>query len=190
MKKITLLFFVFCFQIGFAQEYTVEKSTFNAQIGTFGIWVNNESRLGNQFTLRSEIGLDFFGRAGEDGINFHALAPGVTFEPRWYYNLEKRGKAGRNIQNNGGNFLGLMLRYNSDLFVISNLDIYVPNQISIIPKWGIKRNFGKSNFNYEASAGLGYNFVVDQDYYDKEGDVILDLNFRIGYTFKSSRVKQ
>lgn len=189
MKKIIFLAFIFCSQISSAQEFSVEKSTFNAQVGTFGFWVGNESRLGNQFTLKSEIGLEFFGNINDDGINFAGLSPGITIEPRWYYNLEKRGKKGRNIQKNGGNFLAFTVRYNPDLFVISNTDLYVPNQLSIIPKWGIKRNFGKSNFNYEASAGLGYNFVVDNNYYDKEGDLLLDLIFRIGYTFKSSKNK-
>jgi hypothetical protein len=191
MKKITLLVFAFCFQIVQAQEYTVEKSIFSVQVGAFGGWINNESRLGNQFTLKSEIGLDFFD-GSSDGISFDALSPVITVEPRWYYNLEKRGNKGRNVQNNGGNFLALTVSYHPDWFIISQYDdMIVPHQIAIIPKWGIKRNFGKSNFNYEVGIGLGlnYRFLKHYGFYENDTEVLLDTHLRIGYTFKTTRNK-
>jgi len=193
MKKLCLLVAFLFVQLINAQDYTTEKSTFSGQVGFFGVWINNEARLSHQFTLKSEIGLDVFTSRYGDGINFDALAPVITLEPRWYYNLEKRGNKGRNVHNNGGNFLALTTSYHPDWFVITGLEggLIVPHQLAIVPKWGIKRNFGKSNFNYEAGVGLGYNFLFlkQHGFRENEGDVLLDLHLRIGYTFKSSRTK-
>lgn len=194
MKYFYVLVTFLFVQTTFAQEFTTEKSTFSGQVGFFGAWINNESRLSNQFTLKSEIGFDAFTRRYGDGISFDAFAPVITVEPRWYYNLEKRGNKGRNVHNNGGNFLALTLSYHPDWFVITGLegDVYIPHQLAIVPKWGIKRNFGKSDFNYEVGVGLGYNFMFlkQYGYSENNGDVLLDLHLRIGYTFKSSRTKQ
>lgn len=194
MKKLCLLAAFLFVQLVHAQDYGVEKSTFSGQVGFFGVWINNESRLSSQFTLKSEAGLDLFTRRYGDGISFDALAPVITVEPRWYYNLEKRGNKGRNVHNNGGNFLALTTSYHPDWFVITGLEggMMVPHQLAIVPKWGIKRNFGKSDFNYEAGVGLGYNFLFLKQYgfRQNDGDVLLDLHFRIGYTFKSSRNRQ
>lgn len=191
MKKLSILL-IFSAQALFAQDYTVEKSTFSFQTGFVGFWLNNESRLSDQFTLKTEIGLDVFTNKDDDDANFDALVPVITFEPRWYYNLEKRGTKGKNIDNNAANFIALTTIYHPDWFVISGTDnAYVNHQIAIIPKWGIKRNIGKSNFNYELGAGLGYNFILKRKYsFEDSGEVWLDLHARIGYTFKSTRKKQ
>jgi len=192
MKKLYILLF-FSIQTIFAQEYSVEKSIFSAQAGILGFWVNNESRLSNQFTLKSEIGLDVFSTVDPDDNNdFNSLVPVIILEPRWYYNLEKRGRKGRNIYNNGGNFIALTTSFHSDWFVISGKNnVYVNDQLLLVPKWGIKRNIGNSNFNYELGAGLGYNFILSKKYPSDDGsEVFLDLHARIGYTFKSSHKRQ
>ena len=62
------------------------KIFFSGQIGLFGMYVNHELRLSNQFVLKSEVGLDFFSTDNND-LDFKALAPVITLEPRWYYNL-------------------------------------------------------------------------------------------------------
>ncbi|MBC8644496.1 hypothetical protein H9W95_11730 [Flavobacterium lindanitolerans] len=54
--------------------------------------MNNESRLSEKVTLKTEIGLDVFTQKNNDNegsVDFDALVPVITFEPRWYYNLEK-----------------------------------------------------------------------------------------------------
>lgn len=70
MKSFYFLVTFLFVQNSFAQEFTTEKSIFSGQIGFFGAWVNNESRISNQFTLKSEIGLDIFSRQYGDGIKF------------------------------------------------------------------------------------------------------------------------
>ena len=167
------------------QEVSVEKSIVNIQTGFLGVWVNNESRLSNKVALRSEIGLD----AGFMGSIYNKkgfiLAPVLTLEPRWYYNLKKRNTNSKQIKNNSGNFFGIKTSYNPDWFVISNYDgISVFNQIFIIPKWGIRRNLGR-HFNFEAGGGIGYRyyFMKSSGYISNESEAAADLHLRIGFQF-------
>ncbi|WP_447636805.1 hypothetical protein [Flavobacterium microcysteis] len=191
MKKIYVLFLLSAHTI-FAQDYSVEKSTFSFQTGFLGFWLNNESKLSDKFTLKTEIGFDAFSRSSDDdNASLDALAPVITLEPRWYYNLEKRASKGRKIHNNAGNFVAITTSYHPDWFLLSGKeDMYVNHQLAIIPKWGIKRNIGNSNFTYELGAGLGYNFILNRRHsFDNSDQIWLDLHARIGYIFKSSRKK-
>ncbi len=165
------------------QNASVEKNIFNVQTGILGIWASNENKLGNDFALRTEIGLDLGYYISYNLENKYVLAPIVLVEPRWYYNLESRLNKGKHIKNNSGNFLGLKVKYIPDWFVISDFDNYsVANQVSIIPRWGIRRAIGKSNFNYEIATGLGYKYVFLKNT-DNDLRLVLDVHLRIGYTF-------
>jgi hypothetical protein len=188
MKKIiyaTVCFLVF--QTNYSQKKDVENSLYNFQTGILGTWINNETKLSTSLTLRSEIGLDAGIFGGEiNGNSGLFLTPVINLEPRFYYNINKRGNKKKDTSNNGANFLTTSISYHPDWFVISSKDnISVYNQLSIIPKWGIRRNIAKSNFNFEAGIGLGYRFYFLKQYgYTKnEGETAIDLHFRIGYTF-------
>lgn len=179
MKKVILILLITNFS--FSQEKaSVEKSIFGIQTGFLGAWVHNESRLSNQLSLRSEIGLDL--GFSDNGYNqTSAFIPSLRLEPRWYYNLEKRVKKGRKISNNSGNFLALNITYNPDWFSISNEDnLNVISTLAFVPKWGIKRTLG-NHFTYEAGIGIG-TFIVLEDY-ETDNNVALDLHLRLGYTF-------
>ncbi|MDT0684950.1 hypothetical protein [Autumnicola psychrophila] len=169
-----------------SQNASVEESTYGIQTGVLGIWVHNEAKLSNQIALRSEIGFDsgIFGGMFYEDIGF-LMAPVITLEPRWYYNLDKRISKSRNIAGNSGNFVSLKTSYNTDWFVISNYDhINIINQVSIVPTWGIKRNLGR-HFTYEAGFGLGYrySFAKSAGYRENEGEAAVNLHLRIGYRF-------
>jgi len=194
MKKTILLLALCCLSLsGNAQnesvkKVSVEKSIFGIQTGLLGIWVHHEARLSNKFVLRSEIGFDggLFSGSNYDNLDF-LMTPVITLEPRFYYNLNKRVAKQKNISGNSGNFLSIKTTYHPDWFVISsNDDVNVPNQMSIIPTWGIRRNIGK-HFNYETGVGLGYihYFPVTTEYYKIEasGEVTLNIHARIGYRF-------
>lgn len=189
MKKIIITALCFINSLAFGQENSnekasVEKSIFGIQTGLLGIWIHNESRLSNQFALKSELGLDsgFFANSTE--FKF-LMTPVLTLEPRWYYNLENRAAKNKNIQKNSGNFIALKTSYNPDLFTISNADnLRVIDQLSIIPKWGIKRTYS-DHLTFETGIGIGqvFYFGKSSDYLAKKSDVALDLHLRIGYTF-------
>ena len=187
MKKsaLTLILFGLTF-IAESQNAGVEKSTFGIQTGFLGIWIHNESRLSNEFALRSELGLDtgIYGNDFND-INGFLLAPTLTLEPRWYYNLEKRESKSRRTDGNSGNFISIKTTYHPDWFVISNEDnINFISDISIVPTWGIRRNFGM-HFTFETGIGIGYvhYFKEKNVILFGENDVAVNLHLRIGYRF-------
>jgi hypothetical protein len=188
MKKIIYVTVVlFITQTNFSQSKGIKKSLFNFQTGILGTWLNNETKLTNNLSLRSEIGLDagVFGGEINDSPGLF-LTPVINLEPRFYYNINNRINKNKNTSNNGANFFTTSLSYHPDWFVISsknNIDVY--NQLSIIPKWGLRRNIANSNFNFEAAIGFGYRFYFLKQYgYSKnDGETALDLHLRIGYSF-------
>lgn len=86
----------------FSQEKaSLEKSLTGAQIGLFGAEIYNEARLSENFALRSQVALypsiwggDLYNKTG------FALAPAISVSPKYYYNLQKRSDAGKNISKN------------------------------------------------------------------------------------------
>lgn len=192
-KFYTALVAIMAFGFMNAQETSasVEKSIFSIQTGTLGIWVSHEARLANQWALRTEVGLDMwsyeiyrnYSLAERETGSF--LAPSINFEPRWYYNLEKRADQGKHTDNNSANFLTVSVKYSPDLFKIGGPDeLSVPGQMSFIPKWGMRRAIAKSNFNYEIGGGLGYIwYMSDKNNLKNSSDVMIDIHLRIGYTF-------
>ncbi|MCM5661500.1 hypothetical protein [Galbibacter mesophilus] len=186
MKKILIIIvIVFSFQKVHSQNSDVEKSIFGIQTGFLGLWGFNEARLASKLALRSEIGLNagfFSGTFIEDGF---ILTPSITVEPRYYYNIKKRNEKGKSTFHNAATFLALDVTYLPDWFTISNLDnVSVLDNVSFIPKWGIRRNIGK-HFNYEVGFGLGYRFYFSDELAHPEDKQELagDLHLRIGYTF-------
>ncbi len=169
-----------------SQNSSVEQSTYGIQTGILGIWVHNESKLSNQFVLRSELGLDtgIYGSDAND-IDGFLLTPTITLEPRWYYNLNKREEKSRRIDGNSGNFISIKTTYHPDWFIISNEgNIDFISDISIIPTWGLRRNLG-SHFTYETGIGIGYIHYFKKDHVIlvNESDVAVNLHLRIGYRF-------
>lgn len=169
-----------------SQNTSVEKSFFGIQTGFLGIWANNEYGLSKSIALRSELGLD----SGIWGGDFYErtgflLTPVITLEPRWYYNLDKRGRNSKRTDRNSGNFIALKTSHHPDWFVISNYDnIEVIADVSIIPTWGIKRHIG-SHLTYEAGLGIGYRyfFAKQAGFRENESEAAANLHLRIGYTF-------
>lgn len=186
MKTRYLILFWLTGIFTYAQETTVEKSVSGIQTGLIGIWGYHEAGLSESWALRTEIGMEggFFLNNFYEGVGF-LLTPLVTLEPRWYYNIGKRARAGKTISGNSGNFLSLKASYNPDLFVISNKDnISVVNQLSLIPTWGIRRNLGR-HFTWETGLGLGYRYVFAKSagFAEDEEEAAVNLHLRLGYRF-------
>lgn len=167
-----------------AQE-SVEKSVFGIQIGGLGTWIYHEARLSEQFALRTEIGIDAAGFISNPFTEAarYTFAPEFTIEPRYYYNLSKRAEKEKSTTANAANFVSLKTSYIPDWFVISNKEnVYIDNLIRLVPTWGMRRNIGNSNFNYELGFGLGYEHVFYR-YGGTDGGLAVNLHARIGYRF-------
>jgi len=187
MRTILVTFgLLLVFISSYGQTSSVEKSIYGIQTGYLGIYIHNELKVSKPIALRIELGLDnmiWWGTLYPKTT--FLLAPVLTIEPRWYFNLLKRLNKSKRIDGNSGSFLSIKCNYHPNLFVISNYDgeIILPD-ISIIPTWGIKRNLGK-HFQYETGIGIGYRYSFDksQNYYENNGEVALNLHLRIGYRF-------
>ncbi len=186
MKKspFLLLFILVCF-IGKAQTTSVERSIWGVQTGFLGMWLHSETKMADKLALRAEFGFDsgiwtnLYDDAG------FVMAPVITVEPRWYYNLSKREGKSKQTSGNSGNFISLKTSYHPDWFVISNYNnVSVITDISVVPTWGIRRNIG-NHFNFETGIGLGYQYTfAKQSGYDKdESKAIFNLHLRVGYRF-------
>ncbi|MDT0642469.1 hypothetical protein RM553_06450 [Zunongwangia sp. F363] len=187
MRSFIIIFIaLISFNFSHAQSpSSVEKSLTGIQTGLLGVWGYNEQRLGTEWTFRTEVGLDagiFSSYYSDRGVDF-LLVPVITVEPRWYYNMNKRADKAKKTFNNAANFLSLETTYHPDWFVLTTNgdDIRIINQISFIPKWGIKRNLGR-HFNYEAGVGLGYLWYLEEVWGD-QGEALFNLHLRIGYNF-------
>lgn len=169
---------ILSFKCNSQESKAVEKSIYNLQVGTVGIWFNNEMKLKDNIALRLEVGL--FSEIFE-GVGYY-MAPEVSIEPRYYYNILKRLKKGKDIANNAADFFTLKLNYRSDLFEINNLNGRAADvSYAIIPKWGIRRNLG-SKFNYELGLGIGYfDFIKTRNPVSEFDDGLhVELHLRIG----------
>lgn len=162
----------------------VEKCIFTAQTGGLGLWVSNELRLGNEYALRTEIGIDAYTIEIENGKDDNMMVPSISVEPRWYYNIERRSTKGKHTANNSADFVTVAVEYISgELAISQDTKHKLPEIITFIPKWGMRRAISGSNFNYELGGGVGYQgYIVNSDDI-KDTNLGIDLHLRIGYTF-------
>lgn len=193
LLSLTMLAGLFCISAGAQEDQKisqgVEKCIFTVQTGAVGGWISNEVRLANEFALRTEIGIDLYSFTSENAsgreIVDNMMLPSISFEPRWYYNIEKRAGKGKNIARNSADFVTLAVEYLSGGMAISeDLPLKRPEILTFIPKWGMRRSIAGSNFNYELGGGIGYQvYVANAQDMKNDSDVAFDLHLRIGYTF-------
>lgn len=177
---VIIILLLFC-HVASAQSEGLEKSVFNLQSGFLGAWINHESRLSNELALRAEVGFDTGIRGGSlVGNTIVGFSPVVSVEPRWYYNIKTRESKSKYVKKNSANFITIGIKYNPDWFVISSTEnLSVAEQISFIPKWGIRRSIAKSKFNYEVGLGIGKRYLIDIE----QWETAADLHLRLGYSF-------
>ncbi len=184
---LPLLCFLFSLTTN-AQEVSVEKSVYGLQTGFWGVWAYNETKLGQKWALRSEIGLfDYFGLA--EGLHFEPI---LTLEPRVYFNLNKRLATGKRIDANSGSFVAFKTSLRPDIFTIP-VERYREERnlsVSFVPFIGTRKNIGEK-FNYEIGFGLGVEYFSREGYgislfgaeddSDPKFSPAFNLHLRIGY---------
>jgi hypothetical protein len=182
-KKITFLLLIstiYCH--GQDQVASVEKSVFGVHTGLVGFWANHELRLSNRWALRTELGSELYVVTSSNGDTESLLVPVISSEPKWYYNLNKRYRKGRNIKGNSGNAFSLKLQYNPHFILAGEDFVRKPNHLSFLAKWGIRRVYW-THFTFETGLAIGPTFYLANDNLYKKSETFLDLNLRIGYTF-------
>lgn len=165
---------------------------FGVQIGLINASFQYEIRLDRKFTLLTEAVLalttariDYENPAIEDEYST-LIIPYLTLEPRCYYGLDRRKRLGKKTYQNSSNYVSLAVSYMSyDTPLMNTGDFDVVPAITVIPKYGIRRAFAK-HFNYEFSAGVGYQYNIFSDTNGCNCDhnnTTLDIQARIGYNF-------
>jgi hypothetical protein len=181
----------------FAQDSipSVENCIKGIQIGESGLVFNYEFKLTNKFALRTEAGmtLAFFSGddnwwTGEKQKGSLAALPTFTIEPRFYYNLSRRIRKGKDISRNRANYFSLFANYSGGWGAIKfdNRIDRVPDFIAVVPTWGMRRTLGEQ-FNYELGAGIGYLHESKFDHFNhthkSEEEAILFIRARFGFDF-------
>lgn len=191
MKNFTFLAFILISFFAKAQEeVSVEDNLNSIQAGIFSLSYHNETRLDRKITLRSEIGLMTGTSIIEysDGYRERSflVLPFVNIEPRWYYNLDRRNRLGKDTRNNSANYFSLFTSFASTRTALyKSKDFDTAPILDIIPEYGFRRSIGK-NFYNEISAGIGYrhNFLKENYMYKiSENEVAFNLQFKVGYFF-------
>lgn len=178
-----------------AGNNSVEKSIMGIQIGETGLVFNYEFKLANQITLRTEAGYTLAFSTGDDNFwtgedekGSTAALPTFTVEPRWYYNLGRRVRKGKEITRNRANYFSVLVNYSGGWGAIKfdNRIDDVPDITTIAPMWGLRRTLGK-HFNYEVGAGIGYSYISKFEHFDhthqSDEGVILVARARFGFDF-------
>ena len=158
MKKFnSILFILFSVASLNAQKEikSVEKSILSIQTGYFGTWINHELKLHKKFALRTEFGTEYRLKfAIKQSFDSLKNQVSIFLEPKYYFNLTKREKKDKNIENNAGNYISLRINLN----ILNNLEIGEFYFYDLTPTFGIRRNI-TSHFNLEFSCGYGLSYL-------------------------------
>lgn len=172
---------------------SVEKNIFSVQLSAVSLHIADEFKIKNNLTLYSEFGynLAFHTDKSTDAYRLQTYWAGkFRVEPRFYYNLIRRSEKKKNISNNSGNYFGMSLKYYPKQLSFTNFnELYFFNQFEVGPRYGLKRNIGKSNFNYEFTVAplLNHQFRKEYGYLKDQNKITLDITLHIGYNFTKKK---
>lgn len=174
-KQILIVIILLMAQLAIAQhdiqyktkrtsKYSPELAEQLHKVSIFPLGYAYEKKIGQEFTI--EMGADFsFDTYYKDASDFqdYALAvnPTIHLEPRYYYNLERRYRRGRNVSNNAASYIGIYSELILNPLIEENNNYFpVYDRFRIGPAWGMQRNIGKRGYwNLNLASGL----VIDQD---------------------------
>ncbi len=158
------------------------EDTQSVSFSVLGLHYGSEYSLARRFTLTGRVGVDGAVAWGYDlfGGNgtFWAIAPSIDIEPRFYYGLDRRAAHGRSTAGNSGSFLSLNVKTLLPVGYISSSDSRPTGATFLLPKWGLRRVWGKHwLFEFTAGAALGWGWE------DREFMCTPAIGLRFGYTF-------
>lgn len=187
-QVITSLLFLLVFGATLSAQSTVEQSMSGLQFNLRSAGFYHEVGLNDQVTFRFQADLRlniFFSGPGENIDADLSLQPALRAEPRFYYNLAQREAAGKRTANNSGNFLSLKTEYLLPFRLINiNDEDDARGRLSIIPRWGIRRNLG-SGWDFELGLGAGIRARKVQQGRNRQIQVnrALDIEWKFGFRF-------
>jgi hypothetical protein len=137
-----------------------------------------EKSLGKSTTLETGIGFGY-NLANESLEEFseggwqYIFAPFVDIQGRKFYNLGRRERNGKSIEDNSGNFVAARILYTGPA-AASSTTRFSDHTFAVGPTWGFQRNYGKINF--QTSVGPTFNF----DTLGNSGWSIISIELNLG----------
>jgi hypothetical protein len=181
MKRLILSTFIIAFSLNLSAQNageTVQNQYIAAHL--LGVEYGYEKPLATDITLlgKASAGMQSIGYSSnswtdEDGW-FYTAGASVGAEMRYYYNLKKRLREGKDTRYNSGNFWSLGLEYNTPSIYKHNADY--SSSIALVPAWGFKKVY-KNNLMLELN--LGWQF----GYAGGEFGTMPKIDFKFGYRF-------
>ncbi|MFS4416343.1 hypothetical protein [Maribacter sp. 2307ULW6-5] len=162
----------------------VDESINAVQVGFFGAWLHNESKMAPNWALRSEVGFEAPVASGLIGaIDYPVFVPTLSLTPKWYYNSRKRQGNSLNYFHNSSNYAAVGLLYIPTFFKLSPHDgATIDGGFFLVPTWGFQRNISY-RLNYELGLGVGVD--VHELFFTEEQttDAVIRVQLRLGYKF-------
>jgi hypothetical protein len=169
--------------IAFAQ--TKAENTQGITLEAIGAEYNIERAVAQHSTINFHGGIaggigffhssNYFTDESEDEFIYYASVT-VGAQYRYYYNMEKRAKNGKNTRRNSANFWAVNLGYISPSFTSHNAE--VGHTVYITPSWGLRRVYHNNTY-IEFNPGI---MCTLND--DNELDTGLSIGFRFGFSLK------
>jgi hypothetical protein len=121
--------------------------------GLLGPNIEYETALSSNISLRAEAGLSFSAGYGGHAIGWiFDFGLYAQISPRYFYNMDKRVAAGKNIDNFAGNYFSFTAM---GIFDKAFGDESDTNYYILGPTWGIQRNLNKTwYFDIEVGPGI------------------------------------
>lgn len=156
-------------------------------VDLLGLNYSYEHPIAKQSTIMFSAGLSYLYLAliglelkeDDSGLSFepkdyHLLTGGLSVEPRFYYNLNRRYRKGKRVRGNSGGYLSADV----SLFfpVVTSRDIKVKTFYGITPYWGVRRVW--RHFLFDMAGGISYVGTFEGSY-----GVSPTLRLILGYKF-------
>ncbi len=174
MKKyVSFLFFITSFIVFAQSDKNVEES--QLQVGLPLPSILYELGVGKNYTTSLEAITGFALRGCTGCKTNFGVYPILRGQYRYYYNMERRLKKGKNITGNSGNYVAALVAYQNGSPLIGNL--YTSTTLGVGPVYGIQRTY-KRGFFYRLEGGVGYF----QDDFDQGAGLIWAV--RVGWVLR------
>lgn len=179
MKKfLSILFFTSIFQSQAQYDKNVERT--QLQFGLPMPSVLYEIGMSKNTTTSLEAITGFALRGCSSCSTNFGVYPIVRGQYRYYYNMKRRLRKGKNITGNSGNYVAALVAYQHGHPLIGNL--FTTNTFGVGPVYGLQRTY-KRGFFYRLEGGVNYY----QD--DLNDGILLVLAVRVGWTIRKKQRK-
>jgi hypothetical protein len=151
------------------------------ELGLQGVGFSYEPAIAKKITIDLSAGIAGGYDIAEGSLYYDMVKPAVyvSATPKYFYNVDRRVRKGKNTTLNSSNYLGLRIKYNN---AIRRKDDLIRNSILTNIHWGMQRAMGNHwLFNWHVGAG----YAEDVEYHF--GTIYPSLDFKFSYIFQRSQ---